>query len=120
LDGPETSLRFGIASATELRFSAPDYYRNLPFGSGVISGFGDIEIGLKQQLGPAAGFDVSVIVFLSLPTGALTGESTFLLDRPYEGIRPVRGVRGRFPSAGWSPASSALRRGLPDYSSSAG
>jgi hypothetical protein len=64
-DGPETSVRFGVAGHTELRFSAPDYYH----GSG--SGSGDIAIGMKQQLGPIpGGFDVSVIVFLSIPTGA--------------------------------------------------
>jgi hypothetical protein len=61
-DGPETALRFGLTASTELRFSAPDYYYE--------GGFGDISIGMKQQLGPAAGFDVSLIVFLSLPTGA--------------------------------------------------
>jgi hypothetical protein len=65
VDGPETSLRFGVANNTELRFSAPDYYH----GPG--SGFSDIAIGMKQQIGPIyGGFDVSVIVFLSIPTGA--------------------------------------------------
>jgi len=61
-DGPETTLRFGVTATTELRFSAPDYDHE--------GGFGDISIGMKQQLDPAAGFDVSLIVFLSLPTGA--------------------------------------------------
>jgi hypothetical protein len=70
-DGPETYLRFGLLSSTELRFSVPDYYRDLPSGTGVVSGFGDISIGMKQQLGPTpGGFDLSLIVFLSLPTGA--------------------------------------------------
>ncbi len=69
-DGPETSMRFGVASNTELRFSAPDYYRDVPSGTGAGSGFGDLTIGMKQQLGPADGFDVSIIVFLSIPTGA--------------------------------------------------
>jgi hypothetical protein len=64
-DGPETSVRFGAASNTELRFSAPDYFRD---GA---SGFGDVTIGVKRQLGPTrGGFDVSVIVFLNIPTGA--------------------------------------------------
>lgn len=71
LDGPETSLRFGADTSTELRLTVPDYYRDVPSGAGVVSGFGDIAIGVKQQLGPTpGGFDVSVIVFLSLPTGA--------------------------------------------------
>jgi Putative MetA-pathway of phenol degradation len=55
---------------TELRFTAPNYYHNLPSGSGASSGFGDIAIGVKQQLGPIGGFDLSVIPSLSLPTGA--------------------------------------------------
>ena len=70
-DAPETSMRFGVASNTELRLSAPDYYRDVPTGTGTASGFGDISIGMKQQLGPIpGGFDVSIIVFLSIPTGA--------------------------------------------------
>jgi hypothetical protein len=67
-DGPETSMRFGLTNNTELRFSAPDYYFNSSSGSG----FGDVSVGVKQQLGPAGGFDVSLIVFLSIPTGAHT------------------------------------------------
>jgi hypothetical protein len=70
LDGPEASVRFGLASTTELRFSAPDYYADVPSAAGVVSGFGDLTVGVKQQLGPTGGFDVSVIVFLSIPTGA--------------------------------------------------
>jgi len=70
-DGPETTMRLGLTSATELRFSAPDYY----YDGHSESGFGDISIGMKQQLGPGAGFDVSLIVFLSLPTGARAATS---------------------------------------------
>ena len=51
-----------------MRFTAPDYFHNLTTGQG--SGFGDLAIGIKQQLGPTHGFDVSAVVFLSLPTGA--------------------------------------------------
>jgi hypothetical protein len=69
-DGPETSLRFGIADNTELRLAIPDYFRDIPTGTGPVSGFGDLILGLKRQLGPAAGFDLSLIAFLSLPTGA--------------------------------------------------
>jgi hypothetical protein len=69
-DGPETLVRFGIAARTELRFTAPDYYYNLN-ASGLGSGFGDLAIGVKEQLGPTpGGFDVSAILFLSFPTGA--------------------------------------------------
>jgi len=67
LDGSESLLRFGVASKTELRLIAPDYFGE----PGGISGFGDLTAGMKQQLGPTpAGFDVSLIVSLSLPTGA--------------------------------------------------
>ena len=68
LDGSETLLRFGVASKTELRLNVPDYFGQL--GSGAASGFGDLGIGVKQQLGPSEGFDVSLVVSLSLPTGA--------------------------------------------------
>jgi hypothetical protein len=66
-DGPETLLRFGVASSTELRLTIPDYFGQV----GMSSGFGDLTVGMKQQLGPTqGGFDVSVVVSLSLPTGA--------------------------------------------------
>jgi len=65
-DGPETLLRFGVASTTELRLVAPNYFAQAEGASG----FGDLTIGIKQQLGPAHGFDLSVIVSLSLPSGA--------------------------------------------------
>jgi hypothetical protein len=71
VDGPETLLRFGVATRTELRFTAPDYFYNVGAVVGRSSGFGDLAIGVKEQLGPTpGGFDVSATVFLSLPTGA--------------------------------------------------
>jgi len=67
VDGPESLFRLGVASKTELRLTAPDYFSQ----AGGISGFGDLALGVKQQLGPTpGGFDVSVVVTLSLPTGA--------------------------------------------------
>jgi hypothetical protein len=70
-DFPETSVRFGIAGKTELRFGVPNYFNNNDTGSGFADGFGDFSVGLKQQLGPArGGFDVSVIPSVSFPTGA--------------------------------------------------
>jgi hypothetical protein len=61
-DFPETAVRLGIASKTELRFGVPDYFYNYdtapPFGNG----FSDLSLGFKQQLGPTrGGFDVSLI-----------------------------------------------------------
>ena len=68
LDGPETLLRFGVASKTELRLTVPDYFAPLGIDA---SGFGDVAIGVKQQLGPVpGGFDVSLVVSVSLPSGA--------------------------------------------------
>lgn len=69
IDGPETLVRVGIAQRTELRLNVPNYFHNLTFGSSS-SGFGDFALGAKQQLGPIRGFDVSVIAYLSFPTGA--------------------------------------------------
>ena len=69
-DFPESTLRYGLLQRTELRLSLPDYFYNLPAGSMTISGFGDTALGVKQQLGPFHGFDLSAIFFLSFPTGA--------------------------------------------------
>lgn len=63
-DGPETEMRFGLTNSTELRLYVPDYYHDS------VSGFGDLGIGMKQLLGPVAGFDVSIVAFLTFPTGA--------------------------------------------------
>ena len=71
LDLPETALRFGLLDKTELRFSAPDYFDTFSTSSATPSGFGDIAIGLKHQFGPISGsFNLSGILFLSLPSGA--------------------------------------------------
>ena len=67
LDFPESAVRYGLLQKTEIRMAVPDYFYGLP---GSISGFGDLAIGLKQQLGPFHGLDCSAILFLSLPTGA--------------------------------------------------
>ena len=70
-DIPETAVRFGIASKTELRFAAPDYFFNDDIASGLADGFGDLSVGFKQQLGPTRGrFNVSLIPSVSFPTGA--------------------------------------------------
>lgn len=71
LDLPETSLRFGLLSKTELRLAVPDYFHDLPTGSVAGSGFGDLALGVKQQFGPIhRNFDLSAIIFLSFPSGA--------------------------------------------------
>lgn len=69
LDGLETRLRFGIARLTELRLGVPDYFYNRGRPEHA-SGFGDLVVGAKQQLGPLPGdLDLSVIGAVSLPTG---------------------------------------------------
>ena len=70
LDLPESYVRYGLWEKTELRLTVPDYFHDLPTGSGTASGFGDTALGLKQQLGPLAGFDLSLIPFVSFPSGA--------------------------------------------------
>ena len=69
-DFPETLSRFGLTSQTELRFSAPDYFQNFNAGRGFGSGWGDLSLGVKQQLVATAGFDASLVVALSFPSGA--------------------------------------------------
>jgi hypothetical protein len=70
LDLSETLVRLGITDRTELRIVVPNYLGGLT-ARAPESGFGDVGVGMKQQLGPLpAGFDLSVIVALSLPTGA--------------------------------------------------
>ena len=70
-DAPETEFRNGLFDKTELRFSPPNYFHDLPASPGLVSGFGDLILGVKQQLGPLpGGFDLSLIVFVSFPTGA--------------------------------------------------
>ncbi len=70
-DFPETSVRFGIANKTELRFAVPDYFQNDYTSSGLANGFSDLILGFKQQFGPTrGGFDVSLIPSVSFPTGA--------------------------------------------------
>jgi hypothetical protein len=71
LDLPETALRFGLFDKTELRFSVPDYFHSI--SGSAVSGFGDSTIGVKQQIAPLPpNLSLSVIFFLSLPTGANT------------------------------------------------
>jgi hypothetical protein len=68
LDFPEANFRYGLLDKTELRLSAPDYFHDL--SGTAASGLGDLAIGVKQQLGPIGGIDLSIIPFVSLPSGA--------------------------------------------------
>lgn len=75
-DFPETLVRFGVTAKTELRFTTPDYFQNFNAGAGFGSGWGDVSLGVKQQLvARPAGFDAALIVGLSFPTGAKSQSS---------------------------------------------
>jgi hypothetical protein len=66
IDGPQSLVVFGLTDATELRFTVPDYFHA---ASG--SGFGDLALGVKQQIGHTqSGFDASLVVSFTFPTGA--------------------------------------------------
>jgi hypothetical protein len=70
LDLSETLVRFGVVDRTELRVVVPNYITGLT-GPTSASGFGDVAVGLKQQLGPQLSeVDLAVIIAISLPTGA--------------------------------------------------
>lgn len=90
VDGPETEMRYGLLSKTELRLFVPDYFGALE--SGAPSGFGDLGVGVKQQLGPLAGFDVSLILSLTMPAGA-TGVSSGRYDPALQLLWPRIGPR---------------------------
>jgi len=95
LDSPETLMRLGILKRTEVRLVVPNYLSGLS-GSSSDSGFSDIALGMKQQLGPLrGGFDLSAIVSLSLPTGS-DGVSTHGFD-PSINFPWSKGLK-----AGWS------------------
>jgi hypothetical protein len=66
LDAPETVMRFGLTSKTELRVTVPDYFRQLGSGPGRISGFGDPAIGMKQSPSATGGFAASLVRKLDL------------------------------------------------------
>jgi hypothetical protein len=70
LDFPETLLRIGLVTGTEFRLTIPDYFETWSPIPGAASGFGDIALGIKQQLGTPGGFEIAAVFSLSLPTGA--------------------------------------------------
>jgi hypothetical protein len=70
-DFPETLIRFGLTSHTELRITPPDYFENFNNASGFGSGFSDFSFGIKQQLlATSQSFTAALILSLSIPTGA--------------------------------------------------
>jgi len=68
VDLPASNIRYRLLPRTELRIRLPDHFYSST--AAAPSGFGDSAVGVKQQLGPLGGFDVSIIAFLSILTGA--------------------------------------------------
>lgn len=67
LDLPETRLRYGLASCTELLIDLPDYSRALGHGA---HGFGDIAPGIKHQFEDLPEpFQLWAAAGVALPTG---------------------------------------------------
>ena len=62
----QSLLRLGVGQGAELRLALP-------------SRFEGISLGLKRQLGPVRGFDVSLIAAVSLPVGS-TGQTSHRVD----------------------------------------
>lgn len=68
-DLSESLMRFGASTRTEVRIVVPNYLGGISGPDA--TGFGDIALGMKQQLGPLpGGLDLSMIVAVNLPTGA--------------------------------------------------
>lgn len=68
-NAPELLSRWGVGRKWELRLGMPDYFRIR--GSERASGFGDLLLGFKRQLGPLrGGLGASLIAGASFPTGA--------------------------------------------------
>ena len=67
---PETLVRIGVLSSTELRLTAPAYAHDAVAPSGVRSGFTDFALGVQQRLHKSEAFALAVILTLSPPTGS--------------------------------------------------
>jgi hypothetical protein len=68
-DVSESLIRLGVSTRTELRLVVPNYLGGITGADP--TGFADMALGMKEQIGPLPGaIDLSVIVAVSLPTGA--------------------------------------------------
>jgi Putative MetA-pathway of phenol degradation len=68
---PRLSSVLGSPRRPSCASRPPDYFQNFNLGKGFASGRGDLSLGVKQQLvATSASFDASLIVVLSVPTGA--------------------------------------------------
>ena len=95
LDLSESLFRLGVWSRTEFRIELPNYLGSLG-GRGNASGFADMSVGAKYQIGPLPGaIDLAVIAGVSFPTGS-RGISSHGFD-PF-----VKFPWSRELKAGWS------------------
>jgi hypothetical protein len=117
VDLPESNIRYGLLPRTELRIMVPDYFYSLTTSAAVASGFSDTAFGVKQQLGPLSGFDVSIIAFSSVPTGA-NQISTHGYD-PGLQIPWSHGLAGSWTMAGQIAAYWPTVAGRHDYTAEA-
>lgn len=117
VDLPESDIRYGLLPRTELRITLPDYFSSLASAGTAPSGFSDTAFGVKQQLGPLGGFDLSVIAFSSVPTGAKpisSGSYDPGLQIPWS-----HGLRGNWTAAGQIAAYWPTVAGRHDYTAEA-
>ena len=93
-------MRFGVSDRTKLRIVVPNYLDGLTRRTSA-AGFGDVALGMKQQLGPLlGGFVLSVIVAVRLArtarsqtdTSAVVGEDA----DPIEDLESPRYARCSF------------------------
>jgi hypothetical protein len=82
-DLSESLVRLGLGNRTEFRFAVPTYFHDLLYnlgGRGRQSGFDDVSLGVKEQIGPLpGGIELAVIVAVSFPTGS-SAQSTHGVD----------------------------------------
>ena len=105
VDLSETLIRVGIVGRTEIRLTPPNYVNQVS-GSGPTSSFGDLSVGLKEQIGPLAGaFDLSVIVGSDIPLDA--GEPSRHSFFPFVKFRGHTSFRVAGPLGACSQSSMA-------------
>ena len=107
-DLPQTVLRFGGTTKTELRFTAPDYYWNIQTERSFATGLADLSVGVKQQLGPIHGFDVAAMGTVSFPTGSQSVSShgyDATLQLPWSHKLPSNWTAGGMVSVSWPTQS---------------
>lgn len=117
VDLPESNIRYGLLPRTELRITLPDYFSSPTSAATVPAGFSDTAFGVKHQLGPLGGFDLSVIAFSSVPTGAKqisSGGYDPGLQIPWS-----HGLRGNWTAAGQIAAYWPTVAGSRDYTTEA-